>query len=134
MRGPIRVISKGDWTRTIRFLSKNRHNQKVYAVLDRIAEEGIIALSNATPKKTGLAASSWYAETTTLATANSVEGYQIIWCNDDIEGGYNVILLIQYGHGLDGGGYVEGVDFINPALQPVFENFVNIIWEEVTSE
>ena len=130
----IRVTSKGDWVRTVKYLRKNRHNEKVYAVLDGIAAEGVAALSNATPRNTGLASSSWYAETKTLAVANGVTGYQITWCNDDIEGGYNVVLLIQYGHGLKHGGYVEGIDFINPALRPVFENFVNVIWREVTSD
>lgn len=94
--------------------------------LDRYGQMGVEALSNATPVRTGLAASSWYY---TIERANG--SATLSWHNSDIEGGYNVAILIQYGHGTRNGGYVKGIDYINPALAPVFQQMADEIWEEV---
>lgn len=94
--------------------------------LDRYGRMGVDALSKATPVRTGLAASSWYY---TIKRSNG--STTLTWHNSDIEGGYNVAILLQYGHGTRSGGYVQGIDYINPALKPVFEQMANDLWEEV---
>ena len=95
--------------------------------LDKYGRRGVEALSAATPVKTGLAAHSW-----TYEIEHSKDGAKIIWHNTDIEGGYNVAVLLQYGHGTRQGGYVQGIDYINPAMQPIFEEIANSAWEEVS--
>lgn len=116
---------RGNWDRTERFL-KRAYNLDLGKLLEKYAQQGVEALSASTPVNTGLAASSW--------------GYRIdqgkgestiTWTNSDIEGGCSVVLLIQYGHGTRNGGYVEGRDFINPAMRPVFDNMITEIWKEV---
>ena len=88
---------------------------------------GVEALSAATPIDTGLAASSWDYEITRDRGV-----WQITWLNRDVEGGAQVVLLIQYGHGTGTGGYVQGRDFINPAMRPIFDRIANEAWEAVT--
>lgn len=95
--------------------------------LDKYGRRGVEALSNATPVKTGLAAHSWRYEIVRTNGCTSIE-----WHNDDIEGGYNVALLLQYGHGTRNGGYVVGIDYINPAIRPIFEEIAESAWKEVT--
>lgn len=95
-------------------------------VLDKYGKEGVKALSNATPILTGLAASSWYY---TIERKGST--VSVIWSNSDIEGGCNVALLLQYGHGTRNGGYVQGIDYINPAIRPIFEEMAKNAWKEV---
>ena len=94
--------------------------------LDRYGKMGVDALSRATPIDTGLASTSWSYE-----IVRSKDKVSIVWKNSDIEGGYNVALLLQYGHGKRGGGYLQGIDYINPALKPIFEQMAEELWEEV---
>lgn len=98
------------------YLEDLRKNLSNPAGLDKYGKMGVEALRNATPKDSSRAANSWRYEIIQNG-ANS----KIVWHNDDIEGGYNVAILIQYGHGTKSGTYVEGIDFINPALAPVFD-------------
>ena len=111
--------------KTDKFLEKVLEKIKMGS-LDRYGRMGVDALSKATPVRTGLAASLW---------SYKIEHYKgssiLSWHNSDIEGGYNVAILIQYGHGTRNGKYVQGIDYINPALKPVFEKMANEIWEEV---
>lgn len=97
-------------------------------LLNKYGEKGVEALSNATPQYTGLASSCWYYR------INRPKRHTITlsFYNDDIENGYSVVLLLQYGHGTKNGSYVQGVDFINPALRPVFEELAFEAWKEVT--
>lgn len=95
--------------------------------LDKYGKMGVQALAEATPKNSGLAAESWYYE-----IERNKRGVILRWCNKDIEGGYNVVLLIQYGHGTKNGGYVEGRDFINPALKPIFDQILKEVLKEVS--
>lgn len=97
------------------------------SILERYGAKGCEILSNATPIETGLAASSWRYE----IVRNGPDSTTIEWHNDDIEHGYNVVVLLQYGHGLKGGGYVQGNDFINPAVKGVFDEMVVDLWKEV---
>ncbi len=118
------ATNKGNFSKTIDFL-KNANNN-VLPVLHEAAQKGVEALKMSTPKDTSLAASSWGY------TIDGYEGnYTITFHNYDIEGGYNVAILIQYGHGTGTGGYVAGRDFINPALQPIFDNLADDIWKEI---
>lgn len=119
---------KGDWHNTFEYLeSLLSFDLRLNSLLNEAGQAGVDALQAATPKDTGLAASSWGY------TVDRGEGYaEITWHNYDIEGGYNVAILVQYGHGTRGGTYVTGRDFVNPAMLPVFEKFAEDIYKEVT--
>lgn len=98
----------------------------MFNTLDRFGQEGVAALSAATPIDTGLAASSW-----DYRVERSRGVWSITWLNNDIEGGAQVVLLLQYGHGTGTGGFVQGRDFINPAMRPIFDRIENEAWEAV---
>ena len=118
------VSDKGDFKDTIKFLEKAQKG--VETVLHSAGQRGVQALQKATPKDTTLAANSWGY------TLDGYPGnYTLTFHNYDIEGGYNVAVLIQYGHGTGTGGYVPGRDFINPALQPIFDNILDDVWKEL---
>lgn len=119
--------SQGDWSKTEQFLRKMQKFE-VDGVISAAAQRGVAALSAATPKDTGLAATSWSYEI--KKTNTSVE---IGWKNSDVEGGFPVALMIQYGHGTGTGGYISGRDFINPAMRPVFDQIAETVWKAVTS-
>jgi len=119
--------SKGNWEKTIRWLKRLTNIETRFdSALEAAGRAGVRALEAATPKDTGLAASAWFFDIKKGPTSSTIE-----WHNADIENGYNVALLIQYGHGVHGGGYVQGVDFINPALRPIFESFADKVIKEV---
>lgn len=111
----ISIKHKGNFKKTEQFL-KNCWNMYDSGILDYYGRKGVAALSNATPVRTGLAANSWYYE---IEKTNG--GVKIIWSNSDIEGDCNVAILIQYGHGTRNGGYVRGIDYVNPAMRPIFD-------------
>lgn len=95
-------------------------------VLNKYGKRGVDALSFATPIDTGLAANSWYYD-----IVRYDGGVKIVWSNSDIEGGYNVAILLQYGHATKDGTRVEGIDYINPALRPIFEEIKDEILKGV---
>lgn len=117
---------KGDFTRTTRFLERAKHVVRL-ADLDRFGREGVAALASATPEDTGLTASSWYYEIT-----YSKSGAKIAFYNSNIQNGVPIAIILQYGHGTGTGGWVEGRDYINPAIQPIFDRIVDEAWREVT--
>lgn len=121
----VTFTTSGDLSKTKKFLNKMK-SLLFNDVFDEIGLEGVLALSSNTPKNTGRLSSSWEYK-----VERDSNGATITWYNTDIEGGYNVAILVQYGHGLKGGGYVSGVDFINPALRPVFDEFGRRIEEEI---
>lgn len=121
----VTFTTSGDLSKTKKFLNKMK-SLLFNDVFDEIGLEGVLALSSNTPKNTGRLSSSWEYK-----VERDSNGATITWHNTDIEGGYNVAVLVQYGHGLKGGGYVSGVDFINPALRPVFDEFGRRIEEEI---
>lgn len=121
----VTFTTSGDLSKTKKFLNKMK-SLLFNDVFDEIGLEGVLALSSNTPKNTGRLSSSWEYK-----VERNSNGATITWYNTDIEGGYNVAVLVQYGHGLKGGGYVSGVDFINPALRPVFDEFGRRIEEEI---
>jgi len=112
---------------TKKWLEKAMSPDPITRALHRGGEQGVAALSGATPVDTGLAAGSWRYE-----VQGTTGGYTLTWYNDDIEGGQNVVLLLQYGHGTGTGGWVEGRDFINPAIRPVMDDIINEVMKEVT--
>lgn len=126
----IHIKSKGDWKVTFAFLKKKRH-EKIMAILRKYAEKGIEALREATPKDTGKTAAAWSYELGINGNGN----YEIVFKNDrttDNNKYIYVAVLIQYGHGTKGGGWVEGRDYINPALQDIFDQMAEDAWKEVS--
>ena len=95
--------------------------------LDKYGREGVAALSAATPKESGLTANSWYYE-----IERSKDSVSISFHNSNINTGVPIAIILQYGHGTRNGGYVEGIDYINPAIQPLFNKIAEDAWEEVT--
>lgn len=117
---------RGSFGNTERYLSK-LSKAELFAVLEKYGTIGVNALSNATPTDTGQTAHSW-SYTTTVRPGY----YSIRWHNSvDIEG-TPLVVLLQYGHGTGTGGYVQGRDYINPAVRPIFEQMANDLWREVT--
>lgn len=111
----VTINVKGDFKKTNTFMEKLLEIFDM-GKLNNYGRMGVQALRENTPIDTGLLANSW-----SYSIERTKQGPKIVWSNDDIEGGYNVAILIQYGHAVKGGGYYPGKDFINPALQPVFE-------------
>lgn len=124
----VKIFHKGDFKKTEKFLDGARvWNPK--ALLKRYGEAGVRALALATPKDTGELASSWGYEIQTDST-----GARVIWTNSKIVDGYPIAILVQYGHGTGGGGYVQGRDYINPAMRHIFDELADAAWKELTKK
>ena len=122
----IRVTCKGNHEKTKRFF-KRAINGALIQKLNKYGEEGVIALSKNTPIDTGRTAASWQYQVT-----RSKSSYQIHWSNTNVNHGVNIALILQMGHGTRNGGYVKGIDYINPAMRPVFDRIADEAWKEVT--
>lgn len=121
------VKQKGDFSKTEKFL--NSISKKLYyRNLQKYAEQGVAALASATPMDSGTTANSWDYEI--RQTKNSVSIY---WTNSNVNKGVPIAVIIQYGHGTRNGGYVQGRDYINPAMRPIFDKIAENVWKEVTS-
>ena len=117
----------GGFTKTERFL--NRMKRREYLnVLDEFGRDGVQALRNATPVDSGATAEAWDYEI--KRTRNYTE---IVWTNSNINDGVPIAVILQYGHGTGTGGYVQGRDYINPALRPIFDKIAEKAWKVVTS-
>lgn len=123
----IKFTHKGDFVKTTRYFQKAKKTAKM-ADLDKYGRAGIAALSSATPVDSGTTASSWYYE---IKRQNGIVA--INFCNSNINQGVPIAIILQYGHATGTGGWVEGRDYINPAIQPVFDQIANDAWKEVTS-
>lgn len=123
----IKVTQTGDFKRITSFLVK-AGLLKVQDILRKYGEKGVEALSAATPVDTGLTASLWRYE-----IEGDANHAVISFHNDHINKGVNIAIILQYGHGTGTGGWVEGRDYINPAIQPIFDQIANDVWREVTS-
>lgn len=123
----IKFTSRGSFKKTERFLQK-MGRLDLSSVLKTQGVAGVRALSAATPTETGLAAQSWSYEI--LQNGRSVS---IVWSNSDVENGFPVAIMLQYGYGTGTGGYVQGQDYINPAMKPIFDQIANTVWKAVTS-
>ena len=116
---------KGDYKRAERYF-KRLTQKKYLQILDKYGKQGVEALAAATPKDTGRTADSWRYEIETSPNSSS-----IIFVNDNINKYVNIAVILQYGHATRNGGWVEGRDYINPAVQPLFDEMVKKAWEEV---
>lgn len=118
---------KGSAERTETFLRKMARAD-MFSRLDRVAAEGVAALSAATPSSSGETANSWSYKITMGRTS-----CRITWLNSHIDNGFPVAVMLQYGHGTGTGGWVPGRDYINPALRPIMDAIAEKAWREVTS-
>lgn len=118
---------KGDFTKTFNYFRKVRTAIRL-DVVEQYAEQGVQALASATPVDTGTTANSWYYKIE--RTADQV---RIVYCNSHINQSVPIAIILQYGHGTGTGGWVQGRDYINPAIQPIFDSIANNAWKEVTS-
>ena len=117
---------KGDFSKLTRFLEKAK-NAVHLGDLDKYGREGVAALSSATPMDTGVTANSWYYK-----IVNKNGSVTISFYNSNIQNGVPIAIILQYGHGTRNGGWVEGRDYINPSIQPIFDRISNDAWREVT--
>ena len=118
---------KGDFSKTEKFLN-SLLKLDYLNVLERYGQAGVAALASATPKDSGGTADSWDYEIT-----HDGKETTIAFTNSNISNGVNIAIILQYGHGTKGGGYVAGRDYINPAIQPIFDKMANEAWREVTN-
>lgn len=121
------VKQKGDFSKTEKFLNSISKKQ-YYRNLQKYAVQGVAALASATPIDSGTTANSWDYEI--RQTKNSVSIY---WTNSNVNKGVPIAVIIQYGHGTRNGGYVQGRDYINPAMRPIFDKIAENVWKEVIS-
>lgn len=117
---------KGGFSKTTKHLEKLK-NFNVVKLLDKYGKDGVAALASATPVDSGYTAASWYYKIEVGANTTS-----LIFCNSHVNKGVPIAIILQYGHGTRNGGYVQGRDYINPAIQPIFDSLANKAWEEVT--
>lgn len=117
---------KGDFRKATRYLERVKEVVHLGS-LDKFGREGVAALASATPVESGLTASSWYYE-----IENKNGSAKITFNNSNIQNGVQIAIILQYGHGTRNGGWVQGRDYINPAIQPIFDKIANDAWREVT--
>ena len=117
---------KGDFSKTKRYFERVKAAARL-SILDKYGREGVAALASATPMETGKTASSWFYE-----ISHDKGSATITFSNSNINKGVPIAIILQYGHGTGTGGWVEGRDYINPAIQPIFDKSANEAWKEVT--
>ena len=117
---------KGDFSKVTKYLEKVKESVHL-GILDKYGREGVAALSSATPVDTGLTSKSWYY---TIENKNGVA--TLSFNNSNIQNGVPIAIILQYGHGTRNGGWVQGRDYINPAIQPLFDKIADAAWREVT--
>lgn len=120
------IKQHGNFKNLEKFLSGAKKSDCMH-LLKQYGEEGVAALSSATPVDSGLTASSWNYKVSVLKNS-----YVVTWTNSNVQNGVPIALILQYGHGTNNGGYVTGRDYINPAIRPVFDKLANQAWTEVT--
>lgn len=127
----VRFRQQGDFSKLTRYLERalERAKETVHlGDLDKYGREGVAALASATPVDSGLTAQSWY-----YVIENKKGSATISFHNSNIQNGVSIAIILQYGHGTGTGGWVEGRDYINPAIQPIFDRIANKAWREVTN-
>ncbi|MBS6180575.1 MAG: HK97 gp10 family phage protein [Erysipelotrichaceae bacterium] len=117
---------KGDFSKLTRYLERVKEAVR-FGDLDKYGREGVAALASATPVDSGLTAQSWRYEITNRKGSATITFY-----NSNIQNGVPIAIILQYGHGTRNGGWVQGRDYINPAIQPIFDKIANEAWREVT--
>lgn len=121
------IKQRGSFNNLENFLTKAA-KMDVTQILKKYGEQGVAALSSATPVDTGLTASSWGYEINVARNS-----YSISFTNSNVVDGVSIALVIEYSHGTRNGGYVEGRDYINPAIRPILDAIANEAWKEVTA-
>ena len=119
---------RGDWKKTTNFFGLILRSDYL-KVLDKYAQEGVKALQASTPVDSGETASKWGYK-----IRRGLGYVKIDWTNSNINKNVNIAVILQYGHGTGTGGYVQGRDYINPAMRPVFDDIAQKVWKEVTSK
>ena len=122
----LRFTHKGDFSKTTKFL-RNAKKAPRSSILEKYAQKGVDALSKATPAETGMTAASWTYKIKTTKTSVTID-----FVNTNVNKGVPIAIILQYGHATGNGGWVEGRDYINPAIQPIFDELANELWREVT--
>lgn len=122
----IGMSSSGSWKDTENWLKKMSKVNSTLGILEKYGSAGVAALSAATPRESGDTANAWFYE---IIEKNG--SWSIVWGNNHVEDDRQIAVLIQYGHGTRNGGYVEGRDYINPALKPIFDQAVAEGWKVV---
>lgn len=122
----IRFRQKGDFSKLTRFLERAKEAVHI-GDLDKFGREGVAALASVTPVDSGLTATSWYYK-----IINKDGTIRIDFCNSNIQNGVPIAIILQYGHATGTGGWVEGRDYINPTIRPIFDEIANTAWKEVT--
>lgn len=118
--------TSGTWQNTESWL-KRMSKGDIFKTLDKYGKMGVDALAKATPKESGETAGAWNFTATISGRSAKIE-----WTNSHINQGVNIAVILQYGHGTGTGGYVQGRDYINPAIRPVFDQITESVWKEVT--
>lgn len=121
------VRTRGDLRKTTKFL-KTLSDNWYEKILEYYAKKGQDALERATPVETGKTAASWGYQ-----IYRNGDSVTIAWTNSNVNKGVPIAIILQYGHGTPTGGWVEGRDYINPAIQPIFDEMAKTLWKEVTS-
>lgn len=124
----VKFTARGNWRKTDNFF-KRAQKTDFDSVLEKYAQKGVEALADATPKDTGLTAASW---SYTITKGTNV--ITISWTNSNFNEGVPIALILQYGHGTGNGGYVTGIDYINPAMKPIFDELEQYIIREVNAK
>ena len=125
MSNSIKMVCTGSFNKTEQFLKKANKASKTID-LTKYGEKGVAALQAATPTRTGVTASSWYYK-----IEKSGSKITLSFLNSNVNRGVPIAIILQYGHGTNNGGWVQGRDYINPALRPVFDEMAEAIWKEV---
>lgn len=123
----ISIESSGSFQNIQQFLMRMRHGE-IMATLDAYGQQGVAALSEATPVESGETARAWSYEISHRGGSWSIE-----WSNSHVNDGQIIAILLQYGHGTGTGGFVQGRDYINPAMQPIFDRISADVWKAVSS-
>lgn len=122
----IKIRHKGDFSKATNYLIKTNRVVKV-GDLDKFGKEGVAALASATPVDSGTTSKSWHYTIERKSGSTTIS-----FCNSNIQNGVPIAIILQYGHGTRNGGWVEGRDYINPAIQPIFDRIADEAWREVT--
>lgn len=122
----IRFVHKGSFKKTEKFLTEAQKGN-FFRSLEQFGQRGVLALASMTPIESGKTALSWDYE-----IVQNDKGMAIYWKNSNIQNGVNIAVILQYGHGTGTCGYVQGRDYINPAIRPIFDEIAKQVWKEVT--
>lgn len=117
---------KGDFSKTMKYFERLRETARL-GILDKYGRKGVEALSSATPVDSGLTAASWYYKIDHTNGSAAIQFY-----NSNVNKGVPIAIILQYGHGTGTGGWVQGRDYINPVIQPLFDEMAEEVWKEVT--